>query len=65
MAIGEDANFHLGSFDNNQSFDKDTFMASFKELFADAPREVMPGYELVCGLFQRNPIATIESGFKH
>lgn len=58
MAIGEDANFHLGGFDNNQSFDKDTFMVSFKELFADAPREVMPAYELVCGLFQHNPIAT-------
>jgi hypothetical protein len=57
MAIGEDAIFHLGGFDG-QRLDKNTFMDSFKEIFADAPLSIMPAYELVCGLFQRQPNTT-------
>ena len=59
MAIGNDPDYHLGGFDN-QPMDANTFMTTFQEVFAEAPREVMPAYELVWGLFQRRFAVTAD-----
>ena len=57
MAIGEDSDYYLGEFDR-QFFDANSFMRIFQEVFSEAIYEVMPAYDLVCGLFNRYPHPT-------